>query len=324
MKKTVSLLLCVVLFIGALIGCTPKTKAAAPAEPTSAEKKDLRIAVISLVVHPWFYEVYLGSQAQAEKMSAELGYKIQLDYYAPEHVEVSEQIALIEQVAATNPDGIIICPVEVTALTPLIEDLQSRGVAIGLINQQSEWPGVVGCANSFTDQGKAVGKLIVESTGGKGKVAVMNGTTLSSHAARYQGIMDYLKDYPELEIVEAGYGMDTFTTSAELAQATVAANPDLICFACVDATAPTAIANAVREANKVKDITVIGMETTDEILEAISDGTIKATVTSKADLQGRALLLNVWAMIKGMEPCHFIDTGLDTITLENVDQFKKK
>ena len=139
----------------------------------------------------------------------------------------------------------------------------------------AEWTDVVGTANDFIIQGNTAAKLVVDAIGGKGKVAVMHGNPANTHNTRYKGIVEYLANYPDIEVVEAGYGNDDFNTSSQLAAATIAANPDLVAFTCVDATALTAIANAVREAGKQDQITVIGMETTVEIFQAIQDGTIK-------------------------------------------------
>ena len=100
---------------------------AAPAAPAAPqERKTLRIAMIPTVVHPWFYDVYQGGIEQAEFLSSQLPYDIKVEYYAPDKPDISVQIGLIEQVAATNPDGMIICPLDVTALTPLVKELQGE------------------------------------------------------------------------------------------------------------------------------------------------------------------------------------------------------
>ena len=320
MKKVLVFVLCLTLLVTALGCAAPKgNQQTAEAAPVA---KDVRICVIPTVVHSWFSDVYAGAQQQAAFLSEQLGREIKVEYYAPETGELNEQMELIEQVAATNPDGILICPLDQEALAPIIAELQGRGIAIGFINQVpgALYTNVVGVGNDFKDQGETAAAALVEAIGGSGKVAVMHGVTVSTHNERYDAIINYLKQYPDIEIVEAGYGEDNIEKSQQLAAATLAANPDLVGFTCVDASAPIGIANAVKEAGRTGKVSVVGMDDTQEILECVAQGTIVASSSTMPELQGSMGIIMLWEKINGMETGKFVDTGVYVVSPNNVDE----
>ena len=74
--------------------------------------KTLRFIIVPKVAHPWFDEVNKGAQAQAKILSRELGLDIAVEYRPPTIVGVVEQNALLEKVAAGQPNGIAVDPVD--------------------------------------------------------------------------------------------------------------------------------------------------------------------------------------------------------------------
>lgn len=332
MKKILVIVLCVVLCF-MMVACTgtkqkdtPQQQAGANQANAEAAGKDIRICVIPTVVHSWFSDVYSGAQQQAEFLSKQLNYNVKVEYYAPETGELNEQINLVEQVAATNPDGILICPLDQEALAPMIAELQGRGIAIGFINQ---YPGelytnVVGVGNDFKDQGETAAKALIDKVGTSGKIAVMHGVTVSTHNERYNAILNYLSQYPDIKIIEAGYGEDNIEKSQQLAAAVIAANPDVVGFTCVDASAPVGIANAVKEADRSGEIVVVGMDDTQEILECVSNGTIFASSSTMPELQGSMGIAMIWEKINGMETAKFVDTGVYVVSSENVSEVMER
>ena len=93
--------------------------------------------------------------------------------------------------------------------------------------------------------------------------------------------------------------MDTKQDSVIAAQniaAVLQKHPDLNGIVCVDATGGTAAATAVREAGRTGDVKIIAMDRSNEILEAIEDGIISASVAQQTALMpyyATQLLINL-------------------------------
>ena len=98
MKRFTSIILAIMLIVGTC----------AFAITANAAEKDLNFVIIPKCVHEWFDAVNQGAQKQAEVLSEQLGVKVTVDYRAPSAADVTEQNTILEQAAATQPDGIAI------------------------------------------------------------------------------------------------------------------------------------------------------------------------------------------------------------------------
>lgn len=327
MKKSISMVMILGLLAVLVAACsTPAAPAqpdtsSAPAAP-KAERKVMRFVMIPLVTHPWFDAVYKGAEEQAAFLSSQLDYDVKIEYNVPQAVDIALQNSMLQQAAATNPDGIAICPGDIVGSKAIIEEVQARGIPVALINQMPPvgFTGLVGAGNNFTEQGQVAARRMVELLGGKGKVAVMHGVaTANTHIERYTAILDVLAQYPDIVVVEAGFDNDEFETGMKLAAATIAAHPDLAGFLTVDASGPIGIINAVREAGKAGQIKVVGMDDLIEILTAVKDGTLDSTSSTIPKLQGSMITLMLWQAANGKAIPKFVDTGVAFIDASNVD-----
>lgn len=111
--------------------------------------------------------------------------------------------------------------------------------------------GLSSVGNDFKQQAEMEAEKLVELLDGKGKVAVMHGvTTSATHIERYEGHMQVLEKYPDIEVIDGGASSDDVQTAQQQAAAVIAANPDLDGYLCVDGAAPIGISAAIEEAGK--------------------------------------------------------------------------
>jgi ribose transport system substrate-binding protein len=101
----------------------------------------------------------------------------------------------------------------------------------------------------------------------------------------------------------------------------LASNPDLDGYLCCDAAGPIGIAEAIRQAGRVGRVKVVGMDGIKPILEAIRDGVIEASSSTKPRVQGSMSILMLWQAGLGVRLPRAIDTGIDVITRDNVGDF---
>ena len=88
---------------------------------------------------------------------------------------------------------------------------------------------------------------------------------------------------------------------------------------------PVQILEAVREADKLDQVTIVGFDEDDAVLQAIRDGTVAGTVVQNPYRYGYESVRVLAALARGdrsvLPESQFIDIPARTITRVNVDAF---
>lgn len=319
MKKILAVLLSLMMIVG-LYGCSGNP--ASTDANAGGSGKDLTFVIIPKCVHEWFDMVNVGAQNQAASLSEQLGVKVTVDYRAPSTADVTEQNTILEQAAATKPTGIAIDPVDYEGSKAVIEEIRGMGIPVMLFDAVVEGSGLASAGNDFYEQASLEAEKLVELLGGSGKVAVMHGvTTSATHIERYEGHMDTLAKYPNIEVVDGGISNDDVQTAQQQAAAVIAANPDLKGYLRVDGAAPIGISAAIEEAGKVGEITVVGAENMLEVLEYVKKGTITCGYSTDPHMQGSMAVLMLWQLSLGNEIPQFCDTGMIYLDQSNAQEW---
>lgn len=286
-------------------------------------QKSLRFVVIPKVAHPWFDEVVNGAMAQARSLEGQLAIKIDIDYQPPQVADVSVQDAILAAMAATDPDGIAIDPLESLADLPAMALVKNKSIPLIVFDSPSDAEGICSVGNDFTEQGVIAAERLVGLIGGAGKVAVMQGfPTAPNHRERFEAQLAVLRRYPDITIVDGGIDNDDIDTARQQAAAVLVAHPDLVGYLCCDAAGPIGIAAAIRDAGLVGKITFVSMDGIAPILDAIAEGIIEASSATRPRMQGAMIVAALWLATLGVELPRRIDTGIDVITSQNLDHFR--
>ncbi len=285
-------------------------------------KRNLRFVIIPKVVHPWFDEVNKGAMAQAKLLEKQMGIKINIDYLAPEIADIDDQNSILENVTATNSDGIAVDPLDNLFNMKAISEIRKKGIPIIVFDSPSPETGILSVGNNFTQQGVVAAERLVRLIGERGMVAVMQGfPSAPNHKERYEAQIAVLKKFPGISIVDGGIDNDDISRAKQQAAFVLESNPDLSGYLCCDASGPMGIAAAIKEAHKTGKVKVVGMDGIKPILEAIKEGVIESSVSTIPRMQGSMAILMLWQASLGIRIPLSIDTGIDVITRENVDSF---
>lgn len=281
-----------------------------------------RFVVVPKVSHPWFDEVVQGARSQAELLEQNLGVEFVVDYRPPARASLEEQNEILAKAASPRPDGIALDPVDAVGNMPAIEEVKAAGIPLLLFDAPPAEHGLPSVGNDFARQGAVAAERLVELLGGRGKVAVMRGfPTAPNHRERYDAQLSVLKRHPGIVVVDGGIDNDDIETARQQAAGVLVSHPDLSGYLCCDAAGPIGIAAAVREANRVGTLRVVGMDGIRPILAAIAEGVIDASSSTKPRMQGSMAILMLWQAALGVAMPRFIDTGIDVITRDNVSTF---
>lgn len=297
----------------------------------STDRSDeLYIQVSALSGLSYFYDHAMG----CEMAGKELG--VRTEYVGPADLDMNAMVAAFEQAIAKKPNGIVVVGFN-PQLEPSIKKAMDAGIPVVTVDADlpnSERIAFVGTGN--VTAGKAGGQKLADELGGKGKVILLYNPGQSNLEERALGYREVLANYPGIEIVEV---VDTRQDSIIAAQnvATILQKyPDLAGIACIDGSAGSGAATAVREAGLAGKVKIIAMDRDAEIIDYIESGIISASVAQQTALMpyyAIQLLMNLNASkveitsdnakagVLGVPA--IIDTGAVIIDKTNAQYFKR-
>ena len=290
----------------------------------SAAGREFRFVIIPKCVHPWFDQVVEGAKEQALLLEKQTGDKFIIDYRAPAQADVVLQNNILEQAAATKPDGITIDLLDAAGNRAVVESVLKLGIkVVGFDTKAPDDWGLTSVGNDFAEQAQIASERLVELLGGKGKVAIMRGfPTAINHHIRYLAHKATFEKYPDIELVAEGIDNDSIETAQQQAASIIAAHPDLGGFVSCDAAGPIGIGIAIKEAGKTGKVLSVGLDSLDQLLVLIKEGVVESSSSTKPYLQGAWAVLAMWMQALGQPTPKWIDTGIAIITQDNVDTYR--
>jgi ABC-type sugar transport system substrate-binding protein len=274
-------------------------------------------------------------QAAFKKWGKKMGVKVSV--LGPAEWDVPVQIETIEQVIATRPAGLLI-----NGTDPGIAQAINKAVAAGIptVVYDSDIPGSERHAFLGTDWyqiGQMQGEEMVKLIGGKGKIAYMGILGLTNMEAGFQGLLDVLKKYPDIQVVGKYDDKANVETAAKITSDLLSAHPDLAGVCGFDSNSGPGIALAVKEAGKAGKVKITTVDWEPEHLQLVNEGVIQMLAGQKRELftwYGAQFLYDMVhstnklssddASIGLTNVPSVINTGLIKITKENVGQFLNK
>jgi ribose transport system substrate-binding protein len=331
MKKLWIVLLVLIVAVG-MVACSAAQPAggsdkAAGAKDTSDQ---VYIEIVANAGEEYFDMHKAGLEAAGEFFG------VKTEYVGPLGYDMDQVISDFEQAIGKKPNGIL-CVGWEDAMTPVINKAVAAGIPVVTVDADlpdSDRVAFVGTSNF--DAGVVCGTNLAELIGGEGKVAILGKSTLSNILARVDGCVDaWEKKYPNIEyigLIESG--AESNTAAANLA-AVIQANPDLKGVCSVDSEAGAGAIMAIREAGLAGQIKCISFDRGSEILAAIEEGVISATIVQQTNLMPFYAVnilynMNNYTVVQtkddkaaGMPGIpSYIDTGVTICNKDNVALFK--
>jgi len=252
-----------------------------------------------------------------ESITAEL-----LDFYSAQLKPFLRFYRYLDQILKLKPTGIAVDPVDAVSHIPAINRIRATGIPVVLFDSPSEDSSITSIGNNFEEQGTIAAERLAKLIGYTGKVAVMQGFPLApNHKARYEAQLATLSKYPEIFVVDGGVDNDDIETAYQQCCAVLELHPDLRGYLCCDASGPIGIASAIKQARKIGEVAVVSMDGIKPILDAIKEGIIESSSATKPRMQGSMSVLMLWQASLGIPIPQSLDTGIDVITQDNVDQY---
>jgi ribose transport system substrate-binding protein len=310
MKKILGLI-CIVLV--ALSGCAKKPE----------EKKLVFAFVPKLLDNPVFQLAWQGAQGAAKDLG---GGNIEVQRFAPVKSDAVEQAQIIESLIEKKVDGIAVSVNDADALLESIDKAVDAGIPVVTFDSdapRSKRSAYYGTANK--PSGKIMAEYLVKQMGKKGNIGILMGTPGAPNLEeRKEGILEYLKDYPEIKVVAVVYCDDDVNKGVSVMESAMQAHPELTGWALPGAWALFTPPPGPFSSKKPGSIAVISIDALPEELDYVRQGYVQVLMGQKLWGWGYESVRMLKDIKEGKKVEGVIDSGVDIVTKENVEEYAQK
>ena len=314
MRSRILALACCALAASVACNRTAPPKEGETAKPTVA-------LVLKTLNSPFFIEMQRGAQAEADRQGITLVVQA-----AEREVDVDKQMQIIENLIQTKVGALAITPSGSKEIVPAIAKANAAGIPVVIVDTRvdpaaEKEAGIkietfVGSDNY--EGGKVAGQHLVELSGGKAKVALLEG--IPGHEtgdSRLRGFKDATKASPGIQIVASQTANWERDQGFNVFQNMLQAHPEIdTLFACNDMMALGAL-EAIQAAGRTGKVRVIGFDAVDDARKAMTAGTMVASVAQFPAEMGRLAVESAVQLIRGQKPPPEHQVRIELVTKAN-------
>ena len=258
-----------------------------------------------------------GAMAEAKTLGVNLTVTGPADFSAP------EQAPILNAVAASKPDGLIVAPTDTKALNPELSRIANEGVKVVFVDTTTTNPSVA--VSHITSDNTGGGKLAADSLatqiGGKGTVAVINvNPGISTTDARIAGFNAEMKSkYPNITVLAVQYDNDSSATAASQVEADITAHPNLSGVFATNVLSAQGAATGIQHAGASGKVKVATFDAEPQQITALKSNTIQLAIAQSPYLEGQDGVEQAVNALSGKPVTPNIGTPLVAITQQNVN-----
>jgi ribose transport system substrate-binding protein len=225
-------------------------------------------------------DFWKAAEAGVKKAQGELpNYSLVFKY--PEQASAAIQIRLMDDLVASGVAGIMVSSADPKTSS---DALNRIGGQVALFTTDSDAPEtkrVAYIGSSNTDAGKQAGELTLKALPNGGKCMGFVGLLGADNAKeRIQGVRDTIKGSKVTLVDVRGDDIDQ-TRAKRNVEDTLTANPDINCMIGFYSYNTPRIYEALKDAGKLKQVTIIGFDEDPITLGGVAEGSISGTVVQQ-------------------------------------------
>jgi ribose transport system substrate-binding protein len=280
-----------------------------------------RIAVIPKgTTHVFWKSVEAGARAAGEELGVEIVWKGPL-----KENDRAQQIAIVEQFVTEGVAGIVLAPLDGTALKRPVAMAMGKRIPVVIFDSALKGePGKDFVSLVATDNrqggvmgGDTLGRLL----GGKGKVSLLRYQVGSASTdEREAGFVEAIGKQAGLRVlVDNRYAGATVGEAKTAAMNMIDTLRDSDGVFAPNESSTFGLLLALRQSNLAGKVKFVGFDTSPVLLDALRKGEINALVAQDPQKMGYLGVKTLVAHLKGQKVEPLVDTGVALVTQENID-----
>jgi len=288
------------------------------------DKSRITIAVIPKgTTHEFWKSIHAGAIKAAQELDVEIIWKGPL-----KEDDRESQITVVEDFITRNVSGIVLAPLDDTALRRPVNEAARAGINVVIIDSALDSSDQVSFVS--TDNyigGQKAGEHLAQLLNQKGKIAVLRYQEGSaSTQQREQGFLDAIAKYPGIKVVSANqYGGATTETAYKASENLLAPlrNPDQTLsidgiFTPNESTT-FGMLRALQDNAFAGKVKFVGFDSSEMLVKALKQGQINALILQDPMNMGYLGVKTMVAHLRGEQIEKQIDTGSVVATSENMN-----
>jgi len=278
-----------------------------------------KIAVIPKgTTHLYWKSVEAGARQAGRELGVEILWKGPLT-----EDDRAQQIAVVEQFVSAGVSGIVLAPLDDTALRGPVRTARERHIPVVIFD--SALKGEAGkdfvsfVATNNHRGGELAANELVRRLGGKGKIVLLRYQEGSaSTAAREAGFLEVIKQHPEMKmIVENRYAGATTSSAQDAAMNLIDKVREADGIFCSNESCTQGMLLALRQTGLAGSKTFIGFDASPLLLAALKKGELQGLVAQNPTRMGYLAVTTLVKHLRGEKVPEAIDTGCLLVTQAN-------
>ena len=254
--------------------------------------------------------------------------------------DANQQANAIQNAISSGADGIVISPVDPSAVCTYVDEALDAGIEVCALTTQigtgdaedPVYPETVGLVGHIeTEVGRTAMDIAAEALDRSGKIAIIEGTPgMSDTEGRKKGIDAENKEYPDIEVVSRVCGEWVVDKAYTAMQNIIQSNPEVELVICHSDNMAVGAAKALEDADMTDKVKIVGIGGSKDALDLIKKGEIYGTIMYVPETEAYTALEATAKVVRGEAEKEtfynvqdlplFAETG-DVCTQENVDKF---
>ena len=341
MKRIFSLIACLTA-LALLSSCARKTpvevteipQPQAPEATTSGLQPDAGGSHYTIAVIPkgTTHEFWKSIHAGAVKASRELG--VEIIWRGPlKEDDRDEQIKVVEDMISRGVDGIVLAPLDDTALRLPVQEATRKGIPVVIIDSGLKSDDYVSFVATDNRNGGAIaGKYLAELLDGKGKVIMLRYAEGSASTTnREEGFLEAIAGFDGIEVVSSNQYGGATTESAYRASENMLAplkTPDgglsIDGIFCCNESTTFGMLRALQDAGLAGKVRFVGFDSSEKLVQALRDGQLDGLVLQDPMNMGYLGVKTMVQHLNGESVERRISTGENLATPDNMNEPRMK
>jgi ribose transport system substrate-binding protein len=283
------------VFLKHSLAATTATLATRPNITLGQTSKPLTLTLfIRNLVNPVWTYAGLG----ADRAAKEIGGVTIVHATPTKSDDIDEQIRLVEDAIAKQPDGLVFSPVDFKALVPAVQKaIDARIPVIVYVNDMPDLRGAVTYIGAEDETLQyLVSKYLFATLGGKGKILYLEGAPRAATTLpRKNGLDRSLKEFPGIELLASQSGYYQRHPALQAMESLLPRFPVIDAVVCANDEMAIGAVEALTAAGRAEKTLVVGTDCIPDATALIRDGKILASADFSPHDQA---YLAVIAMVK--------------------------
>lgn len=274
--------------VSAVVAVAACLAACSPSQPREAASRKPRVALImKSLANEFFVTMAAGAEAHQRAHTGE--YDLVVNGTKNES-DLAQQVSLVEQMAASGVDALVIAPADSRALVPVLKRARQAGIVVVNIDNKLDAATLeqAGVAIPFVGPDNREGARLVGAEVAKrlrpgDAVAILEGIPTAFNAQqRRLGFEDAMRE-AGMKVATVQSGQWEQSVANTVASAILREQPDVKALLASNDSMALGAAAAVRQAGKDGQVLVAGFDNISAIRELLRDGRVVATADQHAD-----------------------------------------